>query len=102
MSQHEEILLFSVIPKDGASALLEIQRALATYLQLPSLPEFAATAAGLPGAAVFQLQANVSFLQSQIELARAVVQAKDAAIQSLKFHCLSTTAASCRSECTEC
>jgi hypothetical protein len=35
--------------------------------------------------AVIQSRANILFLQSQLELAKAVVQAKDASIQALDF-----------------
>jgi len=85
LKQHAGSVLFSVVPKDGPSALADVKNALEIYLQLPDNLEFREAASQLSDVAVAQLQANVFFLRSQLELARAVVQAKDATIQSLNF-----------------
>lgn len=78
-------ILFSITPKDDNSALATIRSALDFYLQFPRMPEFDVVAAGFSDVAVVQLKANVLHLQSQLELARAVLQAKDATIQSLNL-----------------
>jgi len=85
IKSHAGSVMFSVTPRDGHSALVEIRNALDLYLGLPMNAEFVQAAAGLSDVAVAQLRANVFFLQSQLELARAVIQAKEAAIQSLDF-----------------
>jgi len=78
-------VLFSVTPRDGASALGKIREALDAYLRFPNNPEFNAATFEFPDVAVAQLRANVLHLQSQLELAKAVMQAKDATIQALDF-----------------
>lgn len=75
-------VLFSVTPIDATQALTQIRDALGTYLRLPVLPEFAATASQFHDPAVAQLQANVLHLQSQMVLAKSVLQLKDATIQA--------------------
>lgn len=76
-------VMFSVFPKDGYAALEQIRAALEIYLQIPREPDFPVIAAPFQDAAVLQLRANVLHLQSQLALAKAIVQAKDATIQSL-------------------
>lgn len=78
-------VLFSITPRDGPSALGRIRKALDVYLQLPRNREFSSVAEQFPDIAVVQLKSNVLFLQSQLELAKATIQAKDAAIQALDF-----------------
>jgi hypothetical protein len=76
-------VMFSIIPKDGASALVKIKEALTIYLSFPTASDFNEAANQFSDVAVTQLKANVFFLQSQMELAKAVIQAKDAAINLL-------------------
>ena len=76
-------VMFSISPKDGASALAQVREALDLYLQLPLDSSFSETASQFRDPAVAQLRANIFFLQSQLELARAILQAKNAAIQAL-------------------
>lgn len=78
-------VLFSVTPADGKDALQKVRDALAAYLVVPSIGDLSPAVAANPDIAMLQLQANVSFLQSQVQLAAAVVQAKDATIHSLSF-----------------
>jgi hypothetical protein len=76
-------VLFSVTPKDGPSALGQIREALDAYLRLPRNPEFGSESAEFGGVAVSQLKANVFFLHSQLALAQAMIEAKDARIEAL-------------------
>jgi hypothetical protein len=73
-------VLFEVTPREGKQALTKIRAALALYLQLPFDSDFGMTASGFTDFAVFQMKANVMHLQSQLVLANAIVQAKDALI----------------------
>jgi hypothetical protein len=78
-------ILFSVTPADGPIALGKIKEALQAYLDLPRNPEFNAAADELSDMAVAQLKANVFFLKSQLAMAQAVLEAKDATIEALKL-----------------
>lgn len=78
-------ILFSVTPADGPSALGKIKEALEAYLDLPRNPEFNAVADDFSDMAVSQLKANVFFLKSQLAIAQAVLEAKDATIEALKL-----------------
>jgi hypothetical protein len=78
-------VLFSVTPLDGPSALEQVRKALEIYLKLPGMPEFGNTAESYPNLAVQQLQANILHLQSQLTLAKASMQVKDATIESLQL-----------------
>lgn len=78
-------ILFSVTPADGASALGNIKQALEAYLDLPRNPEFNAVADEFSDMAVSQLKANVFFLKSQLALAQAMLEAKNATIEALNF-----------------
>ncbi|HET9282144.1 MAG TPA: hypothetical protein VFR24_09315 [Candidatus Angelobacter sp.] len=78
-------ILFSVTPADGPSALGKIKEALESYLDLPRNPEFNAVADDFSDMAVSQLKANVFFLKSQLVLAQAMLEAKDATIEALKL-----------------
>jgi hypothetical protein len=75
-------VLFSVTPIEATQALGQIRDALETYLRLPFLPEFIATADQFNDPAVGQLRANVLHLQSQIALAGSILQLKDATIRA--------------------
>lgn len=75
-------VLFSVTPNDATQALTQIRDALETYLRLPFLREFSVTASQFHDPAVAQLRANVLHLQSQIVLAKSILQLKDATIQA--------------------
>jgi hypothetical protein len=75
-------VLFSVTPNEATQALAQIRDALETYLRLPFLPEFPVTASQFHDPAVAQLRANVLHLQSQIVLAKSILQLKDATIQA--------------------
>jgi hypothetical protein len=75
-------VLFTVRPKDQDQALDAIREALSSYLQMPGSPDVSA-ASGVSGEiALIQLSANVMHLRSQVMLANAVVQAKDATINA--------------------
>lgn len=73
-------VLFSVIPDDKEHALGKIREALQLYLGLPHVPEFSAVSARFSDVAVSQLQANVYHLKSQIILARAALELKEATV----------------------
>ena len=55
------------------------------YLDLPRNPEFNASSATHRDIAVAQLRANVLHLQSQLMLAEATIQVKDAVVQALNL-----------------
>jgi hypothetical protein len=78
-------ILFSVTPKEGSSALERIKEALEIYLNLPVNSEFNAAAEQFKDISVSQLKSQVLFLHSQLHLAKATLQAKDAAIHALDF-----------------
>ena len=75
-------VLFNIRPSDEKQALEQIREALDIYLQMPSTPDFTVAASQFNDLAVSQLRANVLHLQSQIVLARAVLQLKDATISA--------------------
>jgi len=79
-------VLFSVTPVDGKEALSKIREALEVYLRLPQAPGFEKTASQPQEVAVAQLRANVLHLQSQIVLAKAVIDAKNAALEAKDAH----------------
>lgn len=78
-------VLFSVTPVDGPSALGKIKEALEVYLDLPRNQEFNAAVDEFSNIAVSQLKANVFFLKSQLSLAHAMLEAKNATIDALKL-----------------
>jgi hypothetical protein len=75
-------VLFSITPLNEKQALDQIRNALEIYLQMPRAPNFAFTEVNSSDIAVSQLMANVLHLQSQIALARAIVEMKDATIST--------------------
>ncbi len=79
MKEEAAQVLFSVAPKDTAEGLERIREALEVYLQLPIRPEVMVSESH-HDVAVSQLQANILHLQSQITLAKAILQVKDATI----------------------
>lgn len=82
LSETAARVLFSVTPKDAMQALTQIRDALETYLRLPYLPEFQRTAGQFHDPSVAQLQANVLHFQSQVVLAKSMLQAMDATIRA--------------------
>ncbi len=73
-------VLFTVTPREHTEALERIREALDLYLRIPTVPEFGLATKGFTDAAVSQLQANVLHLQSQVLLAKALLEAKEAAL----------------------
>jgi len=80
LKEDAQRVLFSVTPANGASALEQIRQALEIYLGLPAMPDFSSAEGQYQNLAVQQLHANILHLQSQLTLARATLQAKDATI----------------------
>lgn len=72
-------VLFSVTPIDKQQALDKISSALDVYLRLPSNPISDATSEAI---AVQRLEANILRLRSDLKLAAAELQAKNATIQA--------------------
>jgi hypothetical protein len=83
IKRHAGSVMFCVTPSDGPTALAAIRDALEAYLQLPTAPELHDARLDTRDPALTQLKANVRFLQSQLELSRAIVEAKDATIQAM-------------------
>jgi len=79
-------VLFSVTPVDEKEALEKIYEALQTYLGLPLAPDFAVAASQVRDIAVSQLQSNVLHLQSQLMLAKAAMQMKNATLAAKDAH----------------
>lgn len=77
-------VLFSVVPRSGPEALEKVRAALDAYLALAENPG-AFDTPGPKDVAVQQLSANVLHLRSQLQLAAAVMSAKDAQIEALSF-----------------
>lgn len=75
-------VLFSVTPRSGEEALARVREALDAYLALADNPQVFNQADG--DIAVQQLGANVFHLRSQLQLARAIMAAKDAQIEALE------------------
>lgn len=83
---------FSVIPQDKNEAIENIKQLLAEYMNAPNRVEFDNELDFNADMAVVQFQANVyhlksqlAFARTQIEMKEAVIQAKDATIQSLNL-----------------
>ncbi len=85
LKQEANQTLFTVSPADGKEALSRIKEALVIYLNAPSNPAFQLQTVGHHDLAVIQWKANVLHLESQLMLATATIQAKDAAIEALKL-----------------
>jgi len=81
LTEQTSRVLFSVTPLNEKQALAQIHEALEVYLQMPLAPDFSA-AGRFNDPAVSQLQANVFHLRSQIVLAKAVLELKDATIDA--------------------
>ncbi len=77
--------LFKVVPKEPNEALQNIKDALDIYINAPAAPNFESFAFLNGDIAAMQWQANIMHLKSQLMLAHSVIQAKDAAIQSLQL-----------------
>jgi hypothetical protein len=77
-------VLFTVTPKNGTEALERIREALDVYLQIPRSPDFDAEVTRHTDIAVLQYAANVQHLRSQLMLAQAVLESKNATIEALQ------------------
>ena len=77
-------VLFTVIPESGPGALERIREALDLYLRIPGSPEFDAEVARHTDIAVQQYAANVLHLRSQLTLAQAILESKNATIEALQ------------------
>jgi hypothetical protein len=75
-------VLFTVTPRDREQALDAIREALSCYLQMPHSPEIEEVMGRSGEIAIVQLHANLMHLRSQVLLANAIVQAKDATISA--------------------
>tara|TARA_R110000824_G_scaffold172763_1_gene350726 strand:+ start:395 stop:1582 length:1188 start_codon:yes stop_codon:yes gene_type:complete len=73
--------LFSVTPKSRTEALERIREALFVYLNLPERSDELLFSLSGTDQAVIQLKSQVQFLNAQLGLAQATIQAKDAAIE---------------------
>jgi len=72
-----------VIPATSAEALERIAATLQVYLGLTAMP--LAVSVPMSEIAIARLHANILHLQSQLQLARSEMQARDAAIQTLSI-----------------
>lgn len=79
-------VLFNVRPMDERQALSQIREALEAYLQMPGAPNFASLTGNFSDLAVSQLAANVLHLQSQVILAKAMIEMKNSTISAQQAH----------------
>ena len=77
-------MLFTVTPQSGPQALERIREALDMYLRMPQSPDFDAEVTRHTDIAVQQYAANVMHLRSQLILAQAVLETKNATIEALQ------------------
>jgi hypothetical protein len=77
-------VLFTVTPQSGSEALERIREALDVYLGIPQNPNFDTEVARHPDIAVQQYASQVFHLRSQLALAQAVLEAKNATIEALQ------------------
>jgi hypothetical protein len=77
-------VLFTVTPESGPEALERIREALDVYLGMPQNPNFDAEVARHPDIAVQQYASNIFHLRSQLALAQAVLETKNATIEALQ------------------
>lgn len=85
LSTHSEQTIFTVIPTDKKHALELIKETLTVYLNLPSIPEVSTINVINEDIGVQQLVSNIQFLKSQLVLGNAILQAKNATIDSLEL-----------------
>jgi hypothetical protein len=90
LKQKSNQTLFTVSPKSGEDALSKIKEALAVYLNAPANPAFEVQTLSHNDLAVKQWEANVYHLKSQLLLANATLQAKDATLKHLSFRTFNT------------
>ena len=76
-------VLFSITPASGKEALDRIREALEVYLGLPGARDFGDTESITRDPRIQQLIANIQHLKSQLYLATAALQFKDATIAQL-------------------
>lgn len=77
--------LFKVTPKNEAESLDKIREALDIYLKAASNKELKTQIAQESNVATGHWMANIRFLESQLALANATLQAKDATIEALQI-----------------
>jgi hypothetical protein len=77
--------VFKVVPRNKDEALEKIQEALEVYLNAPGSKVFKTQTEGYDDIAISQWKANVAHLEGQIQLAKAIMQAKDAQIEYLQL-----------------
>jgi hypothetical protein len=77
--------LFKIIPKDKNESLERIREALNIYLNAPSDPSFQVQVSNQTDIAAKQWEANVYHLNSQLALAKSIIQAKESAIEMLQL-----------------
>lgn len=85
LENQENGVLFKVFPKDKEEALTQIKEALEVYLALPTQQNLEIVANDFQTIPVHQLVSNIQFLKSQVMLAQATLQAKDATITALEL-----------------
>ncbi|RBL92377.1 hypothetical protein [Chitinophaga flava] len=77
--------MLKVIPENKEEALSQIREALAVYLAIPGSQEFDELSGNMYDISLAQLRANVLHLKSQWEMAKALLQMKDATIGQLQL-----------------
>lgn len=85
ISTHSDQTIFTVTPIDKNHALELIKEMLNAYLNLPSSPEMSTINVINGDIGIQQLVANIQFFKSQCQLGNAVLQAKNATIDSLEL-----------------
>lgn len=78
LDEQGEQVLFKVTPREGLAVRSKIREALTLYLELPFSQDLQRNTEGITEIAVLQLSANVMHFISQLILAGAITQARDA------------------------
>ena len=78
-------VLFTVNPLDENIALENIREALNIYLQLPNLPDLNQYTSSNKDISVKQLESIIYYLKSQLAMSEAIIQTKNATIETLEL-----------------
>ncbi|MBV9109913.1 MAG: hypothetical protein JO306_10945 [Gemmatimonadetes bacterium] len=79
-------VLFSVVPRSGTDALYKLRQALDLYLELPSTPRVEVMTYDYGDSRIQALVATAQHFRSQLMLANAALQMKEATIERQRAH----------------
>lgn len=85
LESKDDDTFFTIMPKNANEALSNIRNLLNFYLSLPDLQNLEIITKDYNDVSVQQLLSNIYHLKSQLFLAHAIIESKNATIESLKF-----------------